>query len=259
MKSVLWSSVLFASAALGCASPGQPAEVDAALGAYVLDAIPTDVQNRTLVDFGGAVHLVGYDLSPADRAVPGSTLHLKLYWRSVKKLSPGWALFTHVLSADAPKPYAFDNVGALRQAVSDPALGTKQKLSPSDWIPGKVYVDEQDIVVPQVSAPEVTLAVGVGREAVQFAGKEIEGLAGSRLEILSGISDGQDRGVIARLATGVVPGQKNDPRGERRRPGERRPGPPGAGRDRPLRPGSPSLVPGQPPPRPAGTALKEKP
>jgi len=260
MKSVLWSSLLLASAALGCASPGQPTEADASLGSYVLDAVPTDVQNRTLVDFGGAVHLVGYDLSPADRAAPGSTLHLKLYWRSVKKLSPGWALFTHVISADAPKPYAFDNVGALRQAVSDPALGTKQKLSPSDWTPGKVIVDEQDIIVPQqISAPEVTLAVGIGREAVQLTGKEIEGLAGSRLEILSGISDGQDRAVIARLATGVVPGQKNDPRGERRRPGERRPGPAGAGRERPLRPSSPSLVPGHPPTKPAGADLKEKP
>ena len=121
---------------------------------------------------------------------------------------------------------------------------------------------EQDIVVPQqLSVPEVTLAVGVGREAVQLTGKEIEGLAGSRLEILSGVSDGQDRALIARLATGVVPGQKNDPRGERRRPGERRPGlPPGAaGRDRPLRPGLPSLVPGQPQVKSAGADLKEKP
>ena len=136
-----------------------------------------------------------------------------------------------------------------------------QALPPSDWVPSKVYVDEQDIVVPQqVSAPEVTLAVGVGREAVQLTGKEIEGLAGSRLEILSGISDGEDRAVLARLATGVVPGQKNDPRGERRRPGDRRPGlPPGAGRDRPVRPGLPSLVPGKPQVKPAGADLKEKP
>jgi hypothetical protein len=260
MRSLLWSSLFLAAAALGCASPAaQPAETDASLSAYVLDAVPTDVQNRTLIDFGGAVHLVGYDLSPADKAAPGSTLHLKLYWRSVKKLSPGWSLFTHVVSADAPKPYAFDNVGALRQAVSDATLGTKQKLSPSDFIPGKVYVDEQDIVVPQVAAPEVTLAVGIGREAVQLTGKEIERLAGSRLEILSGISDGQDRAVIARLATGVVPGQKNDPRGERRRPGDRRPGPPGAGRDRPGRPSLPTLMPGRPTPRPEGSDLKEKP
>jgi hypothetical protein len=260
MRSWLWSSVFLTWAASGCASPAAPpAEADASLGTYVLEAVPTDVQNRTLVDFGGAVHLVGYDLSPADRAAPGSTLHLKLYWRSVKKLSPGWSLFTHVVAADAPKPYAFDNVGALRQAVPDATLGTKQKLSPSDFVPGKVYVDEQDIVVPAVAVPEVTLAVGIGREAVQLTGKEIERLAGSRLEILSGISDGQDRAVIARLATGVVPGQKNDPRGERRRPGDRRPGPPGAGRDRPARPSLPTLMPGRPTPRPEGSDLKEKP
>ena len=41
-----------------------------ALAQNVLSAIPTDVQNPTLVDFGGAVHLVGWDLSPNDKAAP---------------------------------------------------------------------------------------------------------------------------------------------------------------------------------------------
>lgn len=255
MKSLLWSSLVVATMALGCAAQGETPAPDASLAQYVLSAVPTDVQNRTLVDFGGAVHLVGWDLSPADKAQPGSTLHLKLYWRSVKKLSPGWSLFTHVIAADAPKPYAFDNVGPLRQSTQDPNFGTKQKLSPSDWVPGNVYVDEQDIVLPNVGVPEITLAVGLGREAVQYSGKEVEGLAGSRLEILSGLSDGENRAVIARLATGVTPGQKSD-RGERRRPGERRPGFPGAGNDRPGRPGFP---PGRPPQNLAGSALKEKP
>lgn len=257
MKSLLWCSLVVAGAALGCASQGETPAPAASLGQYVLSAVPTDVQNRTLVDFGGAVHLVGWDLAPADKAQPGSTLHLKLYWRSVKKLSPGWSLFTHVIAADAPKPYAFDNVGPLRQGVQDSTFGTKQTLSPSDWVPGNVYVDEQDIVVPNVGVPEVTLAVGVGREAVQYSGKEIEGLAGSRLEILSGLSDGENRAVIARLATGVTPGQKSD-RGERRRPGDRRPGLPGAGIDRPGRPGFPPGQ-GRPPQNLAGSALKEKP
>jgi len=126
-------------------------------------------------------------------------------------------------------------------------------------VPGKVYVDEQDIVIPQVGVPEVTLAVGIGREAVQLTGKEIERLAGSRLEILSGVSDGENRAVIARLATGVMPGQKNDPRGERRRPGDRRPGPEGVGPGRPGRPSLPTLVPGRPLPRPEGSHSKENP
>src|SRR5262249_17667700 len=152
--------------ALGaCAGPGETPKVDDAVSALVLPDVPTDVQTRTLVDFGGAVHLVGWDLSPADRAGPGSTVHLKLYWRSGKKLSPGWSLFTHVSVADAPKPYAFDDVGVLRQ-----------KLAPSDWVPGNVYVDEQDITVPSTQSPIFTLAVGVGHEAVQVPGSEVDGL-----------------------------------------------------------------------------------
>jgi hypothetical protein len=230
MKSAVGRISLCCALALGaCASPGEAPKLDDAVSALVLPDVPTDVQNRTLVDFGGYVHLEGWDLSPADRAAPGSTLHLKLYWRSVKKLSPGWTLFTHVIVADAPKPYAYDDVGVLRQ-----------KLSPSDWIPGNVYVDEQDIAVPNTQSPELTLAVGVGHEPVQAAGAEVEGLSGARLEILSGLSDGHDRALVARLATGVTPGEKTPGRAEKRR-------------------GPPSIVKGRMPARPAGNDLKEKP
>jgi hypothetical protein len=218
---------LCATALGACAGPTEETKTDGAVSAYVLSEVPSDVQNRTLVDFGGDVHLVGWDLSPTDKAPPGSTVHLKLYWRSVKKLSPGWSLFTHVIVADAPKPYAFDDVGALRQ-----------KLPPSDWTPGNVYVDEQDITVPTTTSPELTIGVGVGHEAVQVEGSEVDGLSGSRLEILSGLSDGHDRAVIARLATGVTPGEKPEARGERRR-------------------GVPPPFKGRP--HPAATDLKEKP
>ena len=248
MKSLtLGSTLVLALALAGCAGSGE-AKVDESLAAYVLNDVPTDVQQRTLVDFGGAVQLVGWDLSPAERAAPGSTVHLKLYWRSTKKLSPGWKLFTHVVSSDAPKPYAFDDVGTLRE-----------KLPPSEWIPGKVYVDEQDIMIPNaIGVPEVTLAVGVGHEAVQVPGSEIDGLAGTRLEVLGGLADGANRAIIARLATGVTPGQKTEPRGERRRPGDRRPAPPGAGRDRPARPLPQGMMPGRMPQN-AEPDLKEKP
>jgi hypothetical protein len=248
MKSwALGSCLVLAGALAGCAGPGE-AKLDESLAAYVLSDVPTDVQHRTLVDFGGAVQLVGWDLSPTDKAAPGSTLRLKLYWRSSKKLSPGWKLFTHLMTADAPKPYAFDEIGTLRE-----------KLPPSDWTPGKVYVDEQEIVVPkEIGAPEITLGVGVGHEAVHVPGSEIDGLGGSRLEVLSGLADTGNRAIIARLATGVTPGQKAEPRGERRRPGDRRPAPPGAGRDRPARPMPPGMMPGRMPQNP-GPDLKEKP
>lgn len=230
MKSLGITSAFLLACALGaCASPAETAKVDESVSQYVLSDVPTDVQTRTLVDFGGAVHLVGWDLSPTDKAAPGSVVHLKLYWRSVKKLSPGWKLFTHVSVADAPKPYAFDDVGPLRS-----------KLSPSDWIPGNVYVDEQDIAVPKTQSPAFTLSVGVGHEAVQVEGNEVDGLSGSRLEILGGLSDGHDRAIIARLATGVRPGEKPDARGDRRR-------------------GLPPSIKGRAPARPAVTDSKEKP
>ena len=209
MKRFLARSPLLFTVLLGaCAGPGEVPKVDDAIAASVLSEVPTDVQNRTLVDFGGAVQLVGWDLTPSDRAAPGSTVHLKLYWRSVKQLSPGWKLFTHVKTVDAPKPYQFDDVGSLRQ-----------KMSASDFVPGNVYVDEQDVTIPaETRSPEVTLAVGVGHLAMQEPGAEIEGLSAVRLEILSGLSDGENRAVLAQLATGVTPGQKSDPpRGERRR------------------------------------------
>lgn len=231
MKSAASRMAVWCALALGaCAAPGEAPKVDDAVSALVLPDVPTDVEHRTLVDFGGYVHLEGWDLSPADHAGPGSTVHLKLYWRSVKKLSPGWALFTHVIVADAPKPYAFDDVGVLRQ-----------KLSPSDWTPGNVYVDEQDITVPSTQSPTFTLAVGVGHEAVQVTGSEVDGLSGARLETLSGLSDGHDRAIIAQLATGVTPSDKPAPaRADKRR-------------------GTPPSIKGRMPARPAGNDLKEKP
>ena len=159
-------------------------------------------------------------------------------------------MFTHVSGTpDAP----FDDVRPLRTGVPDATFGTKQKLAPSDWTPGNVYIDEQDITVPPVTrAPRLTLAVGIGREAVQLTGKEVEGLAGSRLEVLSGLSDGTNRAVIARLATGVSRAKRaiRGASGAVRAIDER--GPQGAGRDRPNRPSSPTFAPGRMPPTPAG-------
>jgi hypothetical protein len=259
-KAVL-SFVLFALAS-GCASA--PADegrnkVDPALEQYVLPSVPADVKNRTLVDFGGAVHLVGWELEPADQAKPGSRLKLKLYWRSVKRLSPGWSLFTHLIAPGAPLPYAFDGEGPLRQNVQDPKLGTKQKLSPSDWLPGNVYVDEQEFTVPpDISAPEVTLAVGLYREALQVVGQEVEGLTGVRLPVVSGLSDGEHRAVLAQLATGVRPGQKKSPAPQRPggKPRLRDPRPGAAGPR-----GAPDLARANAPSpgRPAGTDSKETP
>jgi hypothetical protein len=174
---------------IGCNSTEQAAavqELEPALRAYVLDEVPSDVDNRTFVDFGGKVHLVGYKVEPASIVRPGDTFKLTLYWRSVAPLSQGWGLFTHLTSPrgrlDNP-----DNIGPLRDNASG-----EQALPPSRWQPGKVYVDEQSLTMPRnISDPVVTVTVGIWKGT-------------ARLDIRSGRADSDQRAVIAHIRTGLV-------------------------------------------------------
>jgi hypothetical protein len=134
---------------------------------------------------------------------------VRLYWRAKKRLSPGWRFTTELVAPQAEQ--------ALAQAGGS-------RPDPSDLVPGKIYVDEHDVAVPQdVSSPVLSLAVSLSRDAVQVEGQEVEGLSGLRLPILSGLNDGRQRAILARLATGVVPGEKRPGKGARKKPDERRP------------------------------------
>lgn len=174
---------------LGCNSTEQAPkaqELEPSLHAYVLDAVPSDVDNRTFVDFGGKVHLVGYKVEPQGIVRPGESFKTTLYWRSVSPLSPGWGLFTHLTSprgrVDNP-----DNVGPLRDNASG-----EQALPPSRWQPGKVYVDEQSLTMPRnIVDPVVTVTVGVWK-------------GNARLDILSGRADADQRAIVAHIRTGLV-------------------------------------------------------
>jgi hypothetical protein len=203
---------LLGALSFACASPASESEkLDPSLSKFVLSSIPTDIPNPTFVDFGGKVHLVGWDLSPK-QAKPGGTLLLKLYWRSVKRVAPGFRLYTHLTGADG-KVHEFDGVGPLREARSG---------APSSWIPGMIYVDEQTITVPDLTVPAVTLSVGVKSEGqAPDAGEKAPEY---KLEVLSGVSDGREGALVARLPTGVSRGGKGKDRDLRRRPPGIRPG-----------------------------------
>jgi hypothetical protein len=254
MKLVRFSTVLLLAAlASACASSPAEQEVNAEMASYVLPSVPSDVPNRTFVDFSGFVQLVGYEITADKPARPGSGVKLKLYWHSVKKLSPGWSLFTHVITSPRKKPYGFDDVGPLRALVEDPTFGKRQKLGPSEWIPGSVYVDEQEFALPEdISESELTIAVGLFRGAVQASGNEVEGLSGLRLPIVSGLSDGKERALLGRLATGVVPGEEKPKKKRVARPAGGNMPPGGRPRTRP--PGRPATSPLAPAP-----ALQEVP
>ena len=186
-----WVIVMGLLATVGCADKPQkaPEPVPAALATHVLDDIPSDLTDRTFIDFGGKVHIVGAKLTPAGIVRPGEKMRLVLYWRSVEPLTPGWSLFTHVVNARGQRLENVDNVGPLRERG---ASGT-QALPPSAWQPGKVYVDEQEFGMPRgVSDPEVTVVVGVWK-------------GNARLSVISGPSDRENRAIIAHVKTGVRP------------------------------------------------------
>jgi len=201
-------TVLVLWLAQACASP---TDTDgASAGGRTLASLPGDVERRDRIDFGGAVELLGWDVEPKTSAPPGSTVRVRLYLRSAKRLSPGWRLF-----ADLRDPHAENAVGEARGG----------KGSPSDWAPGTLYLEERELTVPDdVTARTLSLVAGFTRDPVQVEGAEIEGLSSLRLPVLSGLSDGSDRAILATLQTGVRPGEKRNAKPPRRKGDDRRPG-----------------------------------
>jgi hypothetical protein len=159
------------------------------LKAFILDEAPPDVGTRVDADFGGKVSLLGARIEPAGPAKPGEKLKLTMYWKSEQKLDPGLKLFTHVVDAAGERVLNIDNVGPLRELRSG-----SQALPPSDWTPGKVYVDEQSFTVPgTVKTDKIQILTGI-------FGK------GGRLNITAGPHDTTKRAIAATLTlTGVHP------------------------------------------------------
>jgi len=184
-------AALVGALAAGCGKAQKkykPEKVAPALQANVLDAVPSDIQHRLFTDFGGKVHLLGYNLEPEGVVAPGKKFKLTMYWQPISRLGPGWKLFTHILDASGRLVANDDNEGPLRTLQNN-----DQALPPSKWQRGKVYVDEQDIEVPaKVESPEITVTVGIWR-------------GNTRLDVLSGLSDGKHRGIVAHVKTGLVP------------------------------------------------------
>lgn len=183
---LLLSSVAVCGCGMGTRAEGDSKGAEE-LAANAIAALPNDVPHRTFVDFGGKLHLVGYDVSPESSASPGSTVRLKLYWKPVSRLDPGWNLFTHLEDDGAHQLWNFDREGAFRAL-----LGSKMPAGLSLLEPGKIYVDEQTLTMPRADqlAPYVNIVVGVWQGDM-------------RLPIVSGASNGHEGAVVARVSTGI--------------------------------------------------------
>ncbi|HEX6276678.1 MAG TPA: hypothetical protein VFZ53_26730 [Polyangiaceae bacterium] len=221
MKHYGTSVALLGALAFACASPPSTGseKIDPEFQALALPSVPTDVATRTFVDFGGKVHLVGWEVSPAGFAAPGSNVSLKLYWRAVKQVPACYRLYTNFTGPDG-KSHAFDDVGPLR-ASTESETGKVPRFPPSAWTPGTIYVDEQRLTVPQVDVPELTLSVGVSCPSFEMEDGKLERAGEFKLGVLSGVSDGKDGALVARFKTGVKRGDKAKDKDGRRRPGVR--------------------------------------
>lgn len=202
-------------ALIGACTPNKPAadapEGEANLAEFEVDRIPATVKHRIYADFGGKVQLLGYEVSPEDLAAPGSTVSMKLYWQRTGRLGPGWGLFTHILDEQGRQLAQRDGSGPLRKSGDDGV----QKLGPSAWEPGKIYLDEIEFEIPRdsnrgnervpLSAREVTVAVGVWKGA-----RSDDPGGAARLDVIGHPADEHQRALITHLKTGVEP-----PKGKR--------------------------------------------
>jgi hypothetical protein len=153
---------------------------------YVLDKAPDNIGVKQEIKFDDKVTMLGYKIEPAGAVKPGGHAKVTMYWRCDKKLGEGWNLFTHVLDGSGERVLNIDNVGPLREWRGD-----KQIMGPSQWEPGKIYVDEQDFTMPaNVKTDKVQFVTGVWKD-------------NDRLKIASGPHDRENRAIVAHVATGV--------------------------------------------------------
>ena len=160
------------------------------LKAFVLDKPPPNIPHKLDIDYDGKLRLIGYRLDPKGAVRPGQKVKLTMYWKVEKALGEeGWNLFTHVIDGAGERILNIDNVGPLREWRE-----TRQIMWPSAWQTGKIYVDEQDFTVPRnVKTNKIQVVVGAWKEA-------------DRLKIKKGPTVGDNRGLVATIATTVSKG-----------------------------------------------------
>ena len=120
-------------------------------------AVAAAPRARTNAVFGGAVGLVGYDLSQTS-ARPGETIKVTLYWQGLAAPLATYNMFVHLYlpGGDVGAP----GVSPRPVAQSDGAP-CGQKFLTTLWAAGEIVVDERALTVP-AGYPAATAALGVG-------------------------------------------------------------------------------------------------
>jgi hypothetical protein len=166
------------------ATAATPENKKHALRSYIRSETPKRMSNKLGVDFDGKVTLLGYRLDP-DGLTPGKNAKLTLYWKSVAKVDDGFQLSTHLVDGSGERLLTLEN-GPLRKKKSK----TKNALPPSEWDPGKVYIDEVSFKVPsKIKTDEVRLVTSIARKS-------------ERLPITAGEKDTENQALVATVMIG---------------------------------------------------------
>ena len=114
--------------------------------AYPTPLTASDIQNlphRVDINYGGKLELLGYDIAP-NRALPGGSVTLTLYWRSLAQMSEDYSIGIHLLDTRGRV------IGARDSYPGHGMLPTRL------WYAGQMIRDTYWLPVsPDASAPNV--------------------------------------------------------------------------------------------------------
>jgi 4-amino-4-deoxy-L-arabinose transferase-like glycosyltransferase len=111
-------------------------------GQLSVQAHPGDIPNRTAIDFGGEMELIGYDLDR--RALrPGEISALTLYWRGKRPMTTNYSISTQFV----------DELGV--KAAQKDAWPFDGAAPTSLWAPGEVVEESRELTILDGTPPGV--------------------------------------------------------------------------------------------------------
>lgn len=120
------------------------------------------------VELGAGITYLGYDLEP-QKAEPGDTLHLTLYWQSRAPIDTSYKVFVHLMNV---------GIGMWGQVDNVPVGGTRPIPG---WLPGEVIVDKYDVPI-HLGAPKGDYYIETGMYDPDTLDRLPAVSGGSRLE-----------------------------------------------------------------------------
>lgn len=102
--------------------------------------------------FGEDIELLGYQLLPEERALPGERLYVRLFWRVDQAIATDYTLFVHLLAGE---PSSLAYITGIDRPPGDGSCPT------TEWFPGELIVDEVELSVPS-ELPQGPIQLGIG-------------------------------------------------------------------------------------------------